>query len=244
MKVFLGLRIHRSVSLSLGAVLALLIGCAACGSPAGSGKGQSQEQQPAGQLAADQSSLRFGTVTVGSSSSQTVTVTASVASVTISQANVAGDGFSVTAPTLPTTLMAGQSTLLAVEFTPAVSGGVTGSVSLVSNAGTSTPAIELSGMGADAAPPPPTTPPPPPARSVALSWDASTSGGVIGYYVYRGNQSGGPYERLFQFPIMATAYTDSSLDTGTTYYYVVTAVNGKGLESSYSNQAIATIPYP
>ncbi len=234
--------VHGRVSLSLGTVLALLILCVACGSSHGSGTGQSQGEPPAGQLAAAPTSLSFGTVTVGNSSSQTVTVTASVASVTISQANVSGDGFRVTAPTLPATLTAGQSALLAVEFTPSGAGSFTGSVSLVSSAGNSPPAIAVDGVGADAELPP--TPPPPPLLSIALSWDASTSGDVVGYYVYRGTRSGGPYARLMNIPIPTTTYNDSTVTPGTTYYYVVTAVDGQRVESIYSNQAKATLTNP
>ena len=34
----------------------------------------------------------------------------------------------------------------------------------------------------------------------------------------------------------------SSVVNGTTYYYVTTAVDGTGAESSYSNEAVAVIP--
>lgn len=77
--------------------------------------------------------------------------------------------------------------------------------------------------------------------STALSWDASTSQ-VVGYYVYRGSQSGGPYSKLNSAPDPNTSYTDNSVQTGQTYYYVTTAVNNSGQESSYSNQVTAVIP--
>jgi fibronectin type 3 domain-containing protein len=41
-----------------------------------------------------------------------------------------------------------------------------------------------------------------------------------------------------------TAYTDSTVVSGTTYYYVATAVDGSSKESGYSNQAPAVIPNP
>jgi fibronectin type 3 domain-containing protein len=84
-------------------------------------------------------------------------------------------------------------------------------------------------------------------HSVALSWDASTSKGVVGYYVYRGTKPGPPYTaftKLTPSPIAATTYTDSPVEAGAIYYYVVTAVNGGGKESTYSNQASATITSP
>ena len=41
-----------------------------------------------------------------------------------------------------------------------------------------------------------------------------------------------------------TAYDDSSVAAGQTYYYVTTAVDGTGTESTYSNQVKAAIPTP
>jgi fibronectin type 3 domain-containing protein len=162
-----------------------------------------------------------------------VSVMAIAASVTISQANITGDGFGLIGPALPTTLTPGQPTSFTVDFTPPAAGNFTGMVSLISNAANTPTTIAVSGNGSL-----------PPSHSVSLSWDASTSTGVVGYYVDRGTQSGGPYTRLTSSPIEATLYTDTSVAAGTTYYYVVTAVDGNGLESGYSNQASATIPTP
>jgi len=38
------------------------------------------------------------------------------------------------------------------------------------------------------------------------------------------------------------SYTDSTVAASTVYYYVGTAVDSSGNESTYSNQATATIP--
>ena len=75
----------------------------------------------------------------------------------------------------------------------------------------------------------------------SLSWNASPSP-VVGYLVYRGTASGGPYTILTGSPIPALEYVDSSVEAGTTYYYVVTAVADGGEQSSYSNQAAITVP--
>src|SRR5208283_5095008 len=77
---------------------------------------------------------------------------------------------------------------------------------------------------------------------VALSWAASTSPGVIGYNAYRSMTSGGPYAKLNSSLISTTNYTDQQVQSGSTYYYVTTAVKSQGQESAYSNQAIATVP--
>ncbi len=77
--------------------------------------------------------------------------------------------------------------------------------------------------------------------SVSLSWTASTSPDVISYNLYRGAASGGPYT-LLTSGITVDGATDNSVQAGTTYYYVVTAVNSSNVESGYSNQAAATVP--
>jgi hypothetical protein len=79
------------------------------------------------------------------------------------------------------------------------------------------------------------------AHSVLLNWGASTTPNVT-YRVYRSNTSGGPYT-LLSSPGTATTYTDNAVQSGLSYFYVVTAVNSGG-ESGYSNQAQAAIPVP
>jgi fibronectin type 3 domain-containing protein len=79
-------------------------------------------------------------------------------------------------------------------------------------------------------------------HSVSLSWTASNSSGVTGYKVYRGTASGGPYTLLTTVGA-STSYTDNSIQSGQTYYYVITAINSSA-ESSYSGQAQAVIPTP
>ena len=77
--------------------------------------------------------------------------------------------------------------------------------------------------------------------SVVLSWTASTSP-VVGYNAYRSTISGGQYTKLNSSLIATTSYTDQTVQSGSTYYYVATAVDSQGNESSYSNQAVATVP--
>jgi fibronectin type 3 domain-containing protein len=76
---------------------------------------------------------------------------------------------------------------------------------------------------------------------VALSWQASTST-VSGYNVYRSTTSGSGYLKINSSPVGGLAYTDSNIQSVTTYYYVTTAVDSSGNESAYSNQASAVIP--
>ena len=78
---------------------------------------------------------------------------------------------------------------------------------------------------------------------VTLTWSASSSPGVSYYKVYRGTVSGGPYS-LLSSGVSATVYTDSTVKSGSTYYYVTTAVDSSGSESAYSGTAQAVIPMP
>jgi hypothetical protein len=79
------------------------------------------------------------------------------------------------------------------------------------------------------------------AHTVSLTWNTSSSVGVTGYKVYRGTTSGGPYSLLSTLGAV-TSYTDNNVQSGQTYYYVVTAVGSA--ESGYSNQAQAVVPVP
>jgi hypothetical protein len=76
--------------------------------------------------------------------------------------------------------------------------------------------------------------------SVSLNWDANASSeDVASYNVMRGTTSGGPFVQIGTST--TTSYTDSTVQAGTTYYYVVQAVNASG-PSGNSNEAGAVIP--
>jgi hypothetical protein len=92
--------------------------------------------------------LAFGSVKVGSSQQQPATLTNNGGtSVTISQATIAGTGFTLSGLSLPVTLQAGQSTSLTVTFAPQSAGSVTGSLTITSNAPNPTLSVPLSGTG-------------------------------------------------------------------------------------------------
>jgi len=180
-------------------------------------------------LGASPTSLNFGTVPVGSTSSLSATLTnTGNANVTISSVTVSGTGFSASGVTSGLILTTGQTATLTVQFAPTTTGDVTGSISVASNATTSPATISLSGSS----------------HSVTLSWVASTSTDVTGYYVYRGTTSGQYTKVNPTAPVSAAqlTFTDTSVQSSTTYYYAVTAVDSSNVESTYSNQATATIP--
>jgi len=185
----------------------------------------------AGTLAVSPTSLSFGSVTDGSSSALSGTLTASGASVTVSSASLNNSEFVLSGISLPATLTAGQSTPFTVTFTPQASGATSASLSFASNVSNSPTVQTMTGTGAAAV-----------QHTADLSWATST--GAVSYNLYRGTASGGPYTMINTSPDSATAYTDNTVVSGQTYYYVATAVNSESEESGYSNQATAVIPTP
>jgi hypothetical protein len=104
-------------------------------------------------LSASPSSISFGSVFVGNSTSQSVTLTnTGNTNVTVSSVTATGAGFSVSGISLPLTLTPGQTSTFSVQFLPAAAGAVTGSVSVVSNATNSPATVTLSGDGQAGAP--------------------------------------------------------------------------------------------
>jgi endonuclease I/fibronectin type 3 domain-containing protein len=75
---------------------------------------------------------------------------------------------------------------------------------------------------------------------VALTWSAVA--GATGYNVKRSTTSGGPYSTLAS-GVASASYTDTTAVNGTTYHYVVSAVNACG-ESGNSSQVSATPSAP
>jgi hypothetical protein len=184
-----------------------------------------------GVLAVSPASVSFGSVTVGKSVSQTGTLTASNAPVTVSSIWANSSEFTVSGISVPTTIAAGSSATFNVVFAPQASGAASASLGFVSNA-SNTPTLQtLSGTGVA-----------PVQHSVALTWNPSTSSNVVGYNLYRGSVSGGPYTKLNSASNPATSDIDTAVQSGQTYYYVVTAVDSSGSESLFSNQVQATIP--
>lgn len=181
-------------------------------------------------LSASPTSLAFGNVNDGSNSSLTTTLTNNGNSnVTISSVTTTGAGFSASGVANNTVLTPGQTATLTVTFAPTNPGAVTGAnVSVVSNATNSPTVITLSGTGT---------------HSVQLSWGASSTSGVT-YNVYRGTASGAEGATpINPGSVSGLNFTDTSVTSGVTYFYVVKAVNSGGT-STASNEVQAAIPTP
>jgi len=108
-----------------------------------SGTGVSNDQ-----LTLNPASQSFGSVTVGSQSNQTVTLTNNTGSnVNVSQVSVSGTGFKLSGISPPLTLSASQNTTFTVTFAPQSTGAATGSVTITSDAPNPTLSMTLSGTG-------------------------------------------------------------------------------------------------
>ena len=185
-----------------------------------------------GAITVSPANFSFGNITVGTTASKTVTINANLAPITISAATTTNPEFTLSGLTLPRTIPAGQSISVGVNFKPASSGSTSAQFVLSSNAMNAPGVCIASGSGVATI-----------QHTVALTWSPSTSN-VVGYNVYRGTSSGGPYSKLNNSAIVTSSYSDTSVASGATYFYVTTAVNSSGTESTKSNEVRAAIPTP
>lgn len=81
------------------------------------------------------------------------------------------------------------------------------------------------------------------ATSISMAWDPNTDYNLAGYNIYRSTQSA-----VFNSVplngttlLTTTTFSDSSVQVGQTYYYVVKAVSTDGSESGPSNQIQVTV---
>jgi hypothetical protein len=231
-------------TLALGAAL-FVAGCAGGGAPqASGGAGPNPTPSPtpapspaptpgAASLTATPGSINFGAVALNTSVSQTVKITnTGTATVNISQDSLTGSGLS-TGLTTPLSLNSGQSVNAQITFSPSAAGIVNGSMTLSSNGQTAL-TVPIQGNGVA-----------PLAHRVDITWNASISSGVQGYNVYRSGVSGGPYSKITPtLAATALSFGDGSPVSGKTYFYIVTAVDGSGVESLASKEVNVTVPTP
>jgi len=183
-----------------------------------------------GRLTAKPAKVSFGSLTLDGSSSQTVSMSnTGGVSVTISAASTSGPGFAIGGLTTPLTLVPNQSSSFTVSFSPSSTGSASGSIYLTNDGASSPVTIGLSGTGTA------------PVHEVDLSWTASTTSGVVGYNVYRSSQPGGAYARI-AYRVAGTMYLDMNVVGGDTYFYAITAIDGSGAESGFSDEIEAVIP--
>jgi len=171
-------------------------------------------------------SLSFANQGVGTTSAaQSVTLTNS-GSATLTLSSISASGSFAETNNCGSTVAAGGSCTIEVTLTPTAQGATGGTLAVADNATGSPQSVTLAGTGVP---------------EILLSWNAD-SGSLNGYNTYRSTVSGGPYTKLTSSPQAPSSYTDLAVQSGNTYYYVVTAVSTSNVESGYSNQAAATIP--
>jgi hypothetical protein len=78
---------------------------------------------------------------------------------------------------------------------------------------------------------------------VSLNWNDNSESDMNGYNVYRSTTSGSGYIKLNGSLLITSDYNDNYVTNGTTYYYVVTAVDAAGHESVNSSQVSAKPNY-
>ena len=184
------------------------------------------------------SAVNVGSVVVGTSGTQTGTLSVTGGSISVSSVTLSGSGsseFSIGGLTFPVTVTPTQPATFTVKFTPGSSGEASVSASFASSAANTPTAASLTGTGTPA-----------PVHTVSLSWTASATSGVTSYNIYRAVLAGsscGSYSNVGSTAGSVTEYTDSGLTDGTTYCYATTAVDPTG-ESGHSNIAQAVIPAP
>lgn len=182
---------------------------------------------------ANTSSMDLGNVAVGDTKTASITFTNSLNStVTILNISVSGPGFNASGIPSGTIVNTGQTVTLNVTFTASGTGTQTGSITLTNNSQTATITVGLQATGVPAGD-----------HLANLTW-ISGGGTPIGYNVYRGTVSGGPYTRLNAAVDASTNYIDSVVSPGQQYFYVVTAIGPDSIESGYSDEVAARIPSP
>ena len=181
-------------------------------------------------LSVTPSNLSFGSVTLNTASTLSVTLENTGNASITATAGVTGSGFSM--PSVQGTLSPGQSSTMVVRFDPSSVGAATGSLTIRSNAGNSLVVVSLTGTGGSTAQP-----------SITLNWSAPSSSPepITGYIAYR-STNGGTYTTLASTPSTGFTYVDIAVEPGMSYSYYVESVASNGLTSDPSNTVEASVP--
>jgi fibronectin type 3 domain-containing protein len=128
-----------------------------------------------------------------------------------------------------------QTATLSIEFDPTVAGLVAGTLTITSNSSTgAVTVIAITGTGETSSG----------SNQVNLTWDApsDSTDPVAGYNVYRAPSGSTSYQQLNTAAVTGTTYTDSSVQAGQTYDYIVESVDASDVTSAPSNMASVVVP--
>ena len=198
---------------------------------AGASRSISLQLSPAlAQLSVDAKTVSFGAVILNQATTQIVTLSSvGKAAVTVKSISISGTGFSLSSVSLPATLNPGQTLVLTLVYKASAAGSQTGLLTINSNSSTNpTLTVNLNATTGG--------------HRVELSWSPpnSSSDPVSNYKIYRETGSSGGFAKVAT--TAQPTYTDTNVQSGTTYHYYVTSVGSSGGESKPSNTFTATIP--
>ncbi|MGB6159062.1 MAG: choice-of-anchor D domain-containing protein, partial [Acidobacteriaceae bacterium] len=236
-----------------GAALAL---AACCVSVLLSGCGSIMANAASGSLIVSSSSLSFGSVPLGQTSSASVSLkNESTAAVQITQASVTGPFTVMGQSSMPVTIAAGGTYAVSLQFSPTAVGAATGSLTLTSNASSGNPVVSLSGTGtADAlasAPGAMISPAPDSVlsgSSVTFTWSAGS--GVAEYQLWIGSTGAGSQDLDVFTEGAASGNTVSATATGlptsgaTLYVRLLSEISGNWQSTDYTYTEASTVSTP
>ena len=135
------------ILISTLAMILAIVGLSSCAGYTSSTK-TTPSNPGAGILSPSVTSVSFGSIAVGNTATQSLTVTnTGLGAVTISGATLTGAGFTVVGGNPSGTIGVGQSSTIQIQFAPTSGGAITGSLTILSDASNSPLAIAIAGTG-------------------------------------------------------------------------------------------------
>ena len=186
---------------------------------------------PTAASAAALSKVSCGTQTLIGPATKACSVYLSSAATSATAVELKTDSANLKVPS-SVTVAAGATTAGFSATASAVTSTQTVTITATASGVSQTDAIELTAS----------VPQTPTQHKVALNWSAPSTGSIAGYRIYRMIAGASSYSPLTASLDTQTSFTDASVQSGTTYDYVVTTVDDAGTESSPSNKTEVTIP--
>jgi fibronectin type 3 domain-containing protein len=110
-------------------------------------------------------------------------------------------------------------------------GSYSGTITIAASGATNTPQTVAVSLTVSA----------PSTSTATLTWNANTETDLASYNVYRSTTSGVYGAALANVPAGTVSYMATGLQTGTTYYFTITAVDSAGNESPHSTEVSRSI---
>ncbi len=152
--------------------------------------------------------------------------------ITMSNVAISSAVFGVNGVEFPFTIAPGDKAVIHVTYTPTDSVLDSGNLSIITDSPDSPLTISLAGSGSNGDK----------NSVISISWAGNDSPSIAGYNIYRADTPDGSFIQLNSSPIVEPSFQDSDVESGATYFYVTTAVDAAGHESSFSNEVAAAAP--